>query len=154
MKEEPYYLKISEMAEMFQITTKSLRLYEKMGLFSPAFINGENGYRFYTIDQANRLNTILSLKSVGFSLLEIKEMFERKLDARECEHLFQKKRAAVQKELDSLQFTIEALDGMIQSTNQEAKNHLTMDEEASVLGKVACLDNIRFSYELTNIFWL
>ncbi len=154
MEDQYLYLKISEMADMFNISTKTLRLYEKRHLFMPAFIDKITGYRYYSLDQANRLNTILSLKSVGFSLKEVKDMFERNLSSEELSMILQQKRAVVQKQVDSLMFTAEALDGMIEAAEFEGKNRLTGQEEAEVLGKVACLDNVRFYNELINVFWL
>jgi CubicO group peptidase (beta-lactamase class C family) len=63
--------KIGEVAAMFEISTKTLRIYDRLGLLKPSCINGERGYRYYSPDQIRRLEVILNLKKVGFSLKEI-----------------------------------------------------------------------------------
>ena len=44
--------------------------YDDIGLFQPEYIN-ENGYRFYSIDQIEILNTILVLRDLDMPLKEI-----------------------------------------------------------------------------------
>ena len=54
-----------------QVTVKTLRHYESLGLLIPAEVDDSSGYRYYTISQMQRLNSILALKNLGFSLEEI-----------------------------------------------------------------------------------
>lgn len=153
--ENKYYFKIGEMAEMFDITIKTLRLYEKLGLFLPEYIDKKNGYRYYTADQVNRLNTILCLKGVGFTLQEIHHMSERKIDNEELSRLLQLKRAETQKKIDALQYNIEAINSMIDAAEGDsAKDRLSDAEKADVMSKISCLDSVKFDNMLTSIFWL
>lgn len=155
MDNEAFYFKIGEMAEMFGITVKTLRLYEKMGLFTPAYKAPDSGYRYYSTEQANRLNTVISLKRVGFSLLDIKRMLDAKVSGAELSRLLQLKKAEIQEKYDTLAYTIEALDGMIHAAECEcAKERLTSHEKTHVMSKVACLENIKFDNFITTIFWL
>lgn len=64
---------ISELAQEFQITPRTLRYYEAQGLVCPAR-NGRS--RIYSGGDRVRLGLILRGKRVGFSLAEIKEMLE------------------------------------------------------------------------------
>ncbi|MQS75968.1 MerR family transcriptional regulator [Companilactobacillus halodurans] len=66
-------LKISEFAKLAHITRRSLILYDKNELFKPAMVNKE-GYRFYEYEQVNELATILTLKKLGLSIAEIKNI--------------------------------------------------------------------------------
>jgi DNA-binding transcriptional MerR regulator len=68
-------LKISEFAEVNNITTKMLRHYDEIGLLKPAAI--ETCYRFYEPDQSHLLNWIMILKNLDFSLTEIKELLTK-----------------------------------------------------------------------------
>jgi DNA-binding transcriptional MerR regulator len=146
------------MADMFDISVKTLRLYDKMGLFKPENVDEKNSYRYYTADQINKLNTIISLKKVGFSLQEISKMFEDKLDYEDLARVLQLKRASTQKQVDTLLFSIEALDQMIataeQSVGSKHEDMLTDEENAVVMSRVACLENIKFENILTQILWL
>lgn len=69
-------LKIGEFSKMMQVTVKTLRHYEQRGLLVPNEVNEWTGYRYYSISQMQRLNTIRGLQRQGFTLEEIKEMLE------------------------------------------------------------------------------
>lgn len=69
-------LKIGEFSQVMQVTVKTLRHYERKGLLMPDEVDEWTGYRYYTIDQMQRLNNIRDLQRLGFSLDEIKELYE------------------------------------------------------------------------------
>ncbi len=69
-------LKIGEFSQMMQVTVKTLRHYEQKGLLLPYEVDRWTGYRYYSIEQMQRLNTIRQLQRLGFSLDEIKELDE------------------------------------------------------------------------------
>lgn len=57
-------------AKIANVTERTIRYYDKIGLLKPAFIM-ENGYRMYTDKDFLKLQKILSLKQLGFSIDEI-----------------------------------------------------------------------------------
>lgn len=65
------FLTISELANKLSVSTRTLRYYDKIGLLSPAHYNN-SGYRMYRYNDLTKLQYILSLKFLGFSLNEIK----------------------------------------------------------------------------------
>jgi len=67
-------LTIGQMAHMNGVSEKTLRLYHKQGLLVPAFVDEENGYRYYSIFQSDQLDMIGQMKAIGFSLEEIKSI--------------------------------------------------------------------------------
>ena len=69
-------LKIGEFSRLMQVTVKTLRHYEQKGLLLPDEVDEWTGYRYYSINQMQKLQTIRDLQRLGFSLDEIKEMFE------------------------------------------------------------------------------
>ena len=71
-------LKIGEFSQMMQVTVKALRHYEQKGLLFPCKVDEWTGYRYYSVEQMQRLNTIRQLQSLGFSLDEIKESCTKK----------------------------------------------------------------------------
>ncbi|ACJ33649.1 Transcriptional regulator (mercuric resistance operon regulatory protein) [Anoxybacillus flavithermus WK1] len=66
------YYTISQLAEQFDISTRTIRYYEERGLISP--IRTESGQRLYTKKDRAVLKLILRGKRFGFSLEEIHEM--------------------------------------------------------------------------------
>ena len=69
-------LKIGEFSQMMQVTVKTLRHYEQKGLLLPDEVDEWTGYRYYSIEQMQKLNTIRDLQKLGFSLDEIKELYD------------------------------------------------------------------------------
>jgi len=63
---------ISELAEEFGITTRSIRFYEEKELISPGRTKGN--HRIYTSQDRARLKLILRGKRFGYSLEEIGEL--------------------------------------------------------------------------------
>ena len=75
MKEK---MTIGEFAKLKNITPETLRHYDRCNLLKPAYVDEETGYRFYSIFQFEKLSTILELRQLGMSLLEIKEFFDNR----------------------------------------------------------------------------
>lgn len=63
---------ISDLAEEFGVTTRTVRYYEELGLMKPQ--RSEGGRRLYTGKEYTLLKLVLRGKRFGFSLDEIKEM--------------------------------------------------------------------------------
>lgn len=69
------HMQISDLAEKLNITARTIRLYEKMGLVeSPKRTDG--GVRYYEKSDVKRFKFVLKLKELGLSLEEMKELAE------------------------------------------------------------------------------
>lgn len=68
--------KIGEFSKLCQVTVKTLRYYEEIGLLIPFETDEWTGYRYYDTSQLQRMNRILYLKRLGFSLDEIVDIFD------------------------------------------------------------------------------
>jgi DNA-binding transcriptional MerR regulator len=64
---------ITELSREFDVTTRTIRFYEGEGLLAPA---RRGQARIYSARDRVRLRLILRGKRLGFSLLEIKEIFD------------------------------------------------------------------------------
>ncbi|MBP5687856.1 MAG: MerR family transcriptional regulator [Muribaculaceae bacterium] len=69
-------LTIGEFSQLLQVTVKTLRHYEQKGLLLPDEVDEWTGYRYYSIDQMQKLQAIRDLQRLGFSLDEIKDLFD------------------------------------------------------------------------------
>ena len=65
------YMTVGEVAKKMETTVRTLQYYDKEGLLSPS-AESEGGRRLYTDKDLVTLHQILSLKSLGFSLDDIK----------------------------------------------------------------------------------
>lgn len=75
MKEK---LRIGEFAKLHNVTTETLRHYDRIGLLSPIEIDNTSGYRYYSLLQDEKLTIILELRKLGMSLDAIIKFFENK----------------------------------------------------------------------------
>ena len=66
------YMTVGEVAKKMGITVRTLQYYDKEGLLSPS-AESEGGRRLYTDKDLIMLHQIVSLKSLGFSLNDIKQ---------------------------------------------------------------------------------
>ena len=65
-------LKIGDFAQKFGVSIKTVRYYESVGLIVPGYIDLYTGYRYFNENNVQRMEEILALKDLGFSLTEIK----------------------------------------------------------------------------------
>lgn len=73
---------IGMFSKINHITIKTLRHYDKIDLLKPDYIDDFTGYRYYSSSQLPKLHKILSLKEMGLSLMEIKDVLnnEKNID--------------------------------------------------------------------------
>ena len=72
-KDESRTFSISELAREFDVTTRSIRFYEDQGLLNPT---RQGQTRIYSRQDRVRLKLTLRGKRLGFSLAEIRELFD------------------------------------------------------------------------------
>lgn len=71
------YFKTGEFAKLCNTTKDTLFHYDTIGLLKPAKV-GENGYRYYSVNQAYLFDMISLLKEVGMNLIEIKNYMDKR----------------------------------------------------------------------------
>ena len=79
-------LSIGEFSNICQVSAKTLRYYAEIGLLEPSEVNPENGYRYYVIEQLEKMLFINRLKAYSFSLDEIKTILQ--LEEMQDDHLY------------------------------------------------------------------
>ena len=67
--------KIGEVTKALGLTRRMLINYEELGLVTPAFKNGNQGFRYYSADNMVHIRLIRTLQKLGLSLSEIREYF-------------------------------------------------------------------------------
>ncbi|HUN31258.1 MAG TPA: MerR family transcriptional regulator [Trebonia sp.] len=67
-------MSIGEFARRSRLSPKALRLYEGLGLLSPARVDELSGYRYYEEDQLGHARLIATLRQVGVPLSTVQEL--------------------------------------------------------------------------------
>lgn len=69
-------LKVGELAKRTGLTVRTLHHYDEIGLLKPS-LHTDAGYRLYTAADVARLQQVLSLRQLGFSLEEVRACLDR-----------------------------------------------------------------------------
>ena len=69
-------MSIGEFARRSRLSPKALRLYDGLGLLSPARVDELSGYRYYESGQLQQARLISTLRQVGVPLSTIRELLE------------------------------------------------------------------------------
>jgi DNA-binding transcriptional MerR regulator len=90
---------IGDFAAFGQVSARMLRHYDAIGLLRPTVVDQTTGYRYYSADQFSRLNRIIALKDLGFTLQQVHEMVDAKLSAEELRGMLRLRQAQLEDEL-------------------------------------------------------
>ncbi|MET3322066.1 UNVERIFIED_ORG: DNA-binding transcriptional MerR regulator [Peribacillus simplex] len=120
---------ISELAKEFDLTTRTLRYYEELGMLRPK--RTETGKRVYGKKEHAQLKIIMRGKKYGFSLVEIKEIVL----------LFDKDRTGIKQ----LEKTIDTAGQKLNEINERIKelDELKQDFEQVIKGFTETLHSLK-----------
>lgn len=92
---------IGTFARLGDVSVRTLRHYDEIGLLTPAWIDHATGYRSYRPSQLLRLHRIVALKELGLSLDEIGELLVDRPDATRVRALLERRRHELATRVDS-----------------------------------------------------
>lgn len=98
-------LRIGEFSKLSGVPIRTLRYYDEIDLFKPAEIDLFTDYRYYKEEQIEDLELINKLKSVGFSLDEIRENWNKFSD-----ELMINKKHELEQKLEDINHSIKEID--------------------------------------------
>lgn len=110
---------IGEFARIARVTVKTLRFYDEAGLLKPARVDKTSGYRYYQASQLPRLNRILVLKELGFSLEQITTMLTEGIAAAEMQGMLRLRRIEQESRLNEERSRLASIEHMIEEISRE-----------------------------------
>ncbi|MEU2788535.1 MerR family transcriptional regulator [Streptomyces sp. NPDC007100] len=84
---------IGDFAGHGRVSARMLRHYDTIGLLRPARTDPVTGYRYYEASQLTRLNRIIALKDLGFSLQQVAAILDEQVSAAELRGMLRLRRA-------------------------------------------------------------
>jgi MerR family transcriptional regulator, thiopeptide resistance regulator len=99
--------KAREFAELTGVTVRTLHHYDQLGLLKPSRYS-RAGYRLYTESDVVRLEQIVALKFIGFSLQEIKDIL--KCGSVDLATALRRQREAITEKRQQLDIAIQAIE--------------------------------------------
>jgi DNA-binding transcriptional MerR regulator len=118
MKKNGYLIR--EFAKLTRVTVRTLHYYDQIGLLRPT-IERPNGYRVYTDADLLKLQQIVTLKFMGFSLDEIRRLLESK--GYEAVKALKVQAAAVKDEIGRLREASRAIDQVLARLEKDGRIH-------------------------------
>ena len=104
-------MQIKEFAKLTGVSVRTLHYYDEIGLVKPAFVDAQNGYRFYDENSFLRMQEILFYRELDFSLKSILEILSSPDYDKQKALSEQQKLLKLKKE--RLERIIDALDGAV-----------------------------------------
>ena len=118
-------IRIGEFAKIFNLSLKTIRLYEEKGLIKPTYIDNYTGYRYYDESNIDEMTKILILKELGLSLKEIKNFSLDNLDIKE-------KIKKYEDEIYNIKRNIHTLNTLLQKKEEITKMKPFINDEKAI----------------------
>ena len=110
---------IGEFARHGRVSVRMLRHYDATGLLRPARVGEASGYRFYAAGQLARLNRIIALKDLGFSLDQVREMLDEQVSAEQLRGMLRLRQAELRSRLTADQARLAQVEARLQIIERE-----------------------------------
>lgn len=114
-------LKIGEFSKLAQVSVKTLRYYDELGLLRPDWVDRYTGYRYYTLQQLPRLNRLLALRELGFPLAQIDRLLREDLSPGELRRLMQLRQAELAHQVEAEQARLARVAARLRQIEQEGR---------------------------------
>ncbi|WP_128381687.1 MerR family transcriptional regulator [Streptomyces cavernae] len=87
---------IGDFARHGRVSVRMLRHYDATGLLRPAHVDPATGYRYYTAGQLARLNRVIALKDLGFTLQQVRDIVDGRISTEELRGMLRLRRAELE----------------------------------------------------------
>lgn len=104
---------IGEFSQIARASVKALRLYHEKGVLVPDFVDPESGYRYYSQEQVGEARVVASLKGLGFTLAEVKEILDSCEEDGDLVERLQEKRRELEKRVKRFQDSIADIEWVV-----------------------------------------
>jgi DNA-binding transcriptional MerR regulator/effector-binding domain-containing protein len=110
---------IGDFARHGRVTVRMLRHYDAIGLLRPASVDPHSGYRGYEAAQLSRLNRVVALKDLGFTLEQVAAIIDDKVGIDELRGMLRLRRAELQNQLAVDRARLAAVEARLRSIETE-----------------------------------
>jgi DNA-binding transcriptional MerR regulator len=92
-------LSIGDFARHGRVSVRMLRHYDAIGLLKPAYVDRITGYRSYEAGQLSRLNRIVALKGLGFTLQQVHSILDEEVSVEELRGMLRLREAELHSQI-------------------------------------------------------
>lgn len=123
---------IGDFARHGRVSVRMLRHYDAVGLLRPAHVDPFSGYRSYQAAQLARLNRVIALKELGFTLEQVRSILDEKVTTDELRGMLRLRRA----ELEAARTAAEAQLAQVEARLRTIESEGTMSTDDVVVKPV------------------
>ncbi|MDI5973823.1 MerR family transcriptional regulator [Streptomyces sp. SL13] len=128
-------LSIGDFARYGRVSVRMLRHYDAIGLLRPARVDPVTGYRGYEAAQLARLNRVIALKDLGFSLQQVREIVDGEVGAGELRGMLRLRRAELETALAEAGARLTRVEARLRTIESEG----VMDTDDVVVKRIAAV---------------
>jgi DNA-binding transcriptional MerR regulator/effector-binding domain-containing protein len=111
-------LSIGEFSKITCLSIKTLRFYHDQGLLTPARVDPQTGYRYYDHGRVEKARAIAQLRSLEFSLNEIREMLADSDDEADIIDCLERQKSALQAKCQQYRAAVSSLERVIHNEKE------------------------------------
>src|SRR5215204_4330082 len=135
-------LKVGDLARRTGLTVRTLHHYDAIGLLRPS-LHTEAGYRLYTAGDIARLQQVLSLRQLGFSLDQVRDCLDR--DGFSPVEVIGRHLARLREQIDMQRKLCERLETLAEHLRTAAEE-VSADEFLQTIQEMTMLEQIAEKY--------
>ncbi|MEU5423461.1 MerR family transcriptional regulator [Streptomyces sp. NPDC001407] len=117
---------IGDFARHGRVSVRMLRHYDATGLLRPAHVDPTTGYRYYTASQLARLNRVIALKDLGFTLQQVRDIVDEKVGAGELRGMLRLRRAELETAVAAAEARLVQVEARLRAI--ESEGHMPTDD--------------------------
>ncbi|MEU5659375.1 MerR family transcriptional regulator [Streptomyces sp. NPDC047737] len=110
---------IGDFARHGRVSARMLRHYDAIGLLRPDRTDPDTGYRYYGAAQLARLNRIIALKDLGFTLQQVRAVVDEQVDTDELRGMLRLRRAELEAAMAAAAARLTQVEARLRSIESE-----------------------------------
>ncbi|MEV3928479.1 MerR family transcriptional regulator [Streptomyces sp. NPDC053728] len=112
---------IGDFARHGRVSVRMLRHYDATGLLRPAHVDPTTGYRYYTAAQLARLNRVIALKDLGFTLQKVQAILDEKVTTEELRAMLRLRHAELEATMTAAAARLTQVEARLRSIESEGQ---------------------------------
>ncbi|MFB7528942.1 MerR family transcriptional regulator [Streptomyces sp. NPDC056178] len=112
---------IGDFARYGRVSARMLRHYDAIGLLHPDRTDPATGYRYYGAAQLSRLNRIIALKDLGFTLRQVQAVLGEQVGAEELRGMLRLRRAELEEAMAAAAARLTRVEARLRSIESEGR---------------------------------
>ena len=138
---------IGEFARHGRVSVRMLRHYDAIGLLEPVRVDPATGYRYYDAGQLSRLNRIVALKDLGFTLNQVASILDDQVTTAELRGMLKLRQAELQEEIATDAARLAQVEARLLAIESETSEPAPVVIKRVVAARVAELTSTAEGYE-------